>query len=94
MSTNTPKYSGMSSPNIDQVSLIRGLNPAQRKGIFRSPTICAALLLCFIAVEHDPDIPLQILAGPGSGKTKVSSRKRAYIVPSYSNIQSSEGSYI
>ena len=23
------------------------------------------------AVEHEPSIPLQILAGPGSGKTKV-----------------------
>ncbi len=23
------------------------------------------------AVQHDPSIPLQILAGPGSGKTKV-----------------------
>jgi superfamily I DNA/RNA helicase len=84
----------MSSPIIDKVSLIRGLNPAQRKGIIRSPSTIFCLLLCFIAVEHDPVIPLQILAGPGSGKTKVSSRKRAYTVPSYSDIQSSKGSYI
>ena len=80
----------MSSPNVDKVTLIRGLNPAQRKGILRSPTsiICGGLLLCFTAVEHNPDIPLQILAGPGSGKTKVSSRKRAYTMPSYPNLMS------
>lgn len=65
---------------IDRESLIRGLNPEQRKGNFRSPAICAGLLPWFIAVEHAPDIPLQILAGPGSGKTKVSSGKRAYTV--------------
>ena len=98
MNTN-PKSANMShyfAPNIDKVSLIRGLNPAQRKGNVRSPSICAGLLLWSIAVEHEPNIPLQILAGPGSGKTKVPSGKRAYTVPSYSDIdiKTSKGSYI
>ena len=94
MNTNNSKSVDMS--HIDKASLLRGLNPAQRKGGFRSPAKCVGLLLWFIAVEHEPDIPLQILAGPGSGKTKVSSGKRAYTVSSYPDIvtQTFKGPYI
>ena len=42
--TSNSKSAGMSSPNIDKVTLIRGLNPAQRKGILGSPIICVGLL--------------------------------------------------
>lgn len=53
------------------------LNPSQEKGRrqFRHHTarLASPVLICavVIAVRHSPDIPLQILAGPGSGKTKV-----------------------
>ena len=39
MSTNNPK-SDDASPHFDKASLIKGLNPAQRQGNFRSPTLC------------------------------------------------------
>ena len=44
INTSNSKSAGMSSPNIDKVTLIRGLNPAQRKGILGSPIICVGLL--------------------------------------------------
>lgn len=47
------------------------LNPAQAQGIPISASTKFSFQVLFIAVEHRPDVPLQILAGPGSGKTKV-----------------------
>lgn len=52
-------------------SHIAGLNPAQLKGKQRANRSTCALTSGSTAVKHDPGIPLQILAGPGSGKTKV-----------------------
>ncbi len=61
------------------VSVLSSLNQAQLKGTFR---VHVFGLLCFnslSAVQHSPSIPLQILAGPGSGKTKVFSQLMVHI---------------
>lgn len=59
---------------VDIESILRALNSEQLKGkIIYTFRDLYSLTSRLVAVEHDPSVPLQILAGPGSGKTKVCS---------------------
>ena len=52
------------------MSYLEGMNEAQRQGMRRCKLDhSTTLLIPKEAVTHDPSIPLQILAGPGSGRT-------------------------
>lgn len=66
------------SANVDR--MLAGLNPAQLKGSIFLPQPSLFLAHKNLAVEHDPTVPLQILAGPGSGKTKVRGVRDAYSI--------------
>jgi hypothetical protein len=61
-------------------NFLSSLNDAQLRGQSR-PSICVIILLTkttCVAVKYWPETPLQILAGPGSGKTKVSPLRHGY----------------
>lgn len=59
------------SPASVTLSILSSLNSAQLKGMLRIPVFALRYSDPVLAVQHPPSIPLQILAGPGSGKTKV-----------------------
>jgi DNA helicase-2/ATP-dependent DNA helicase PcrA len=63
--------------------ILSSLNPAQRQGMFLILFRKFASLTLMIAVQHPPSIPLQILAGPGSGKTKVCIHMNYYSVSDF-----------
>jgi hypothetical protein len=74
-----PMDKQLTIPLVDQptsvnLSFLEGLNAAQLRGMETSDTFLVVMTEGYIqtAVEHPPSIPVQILAGPGSGKTKVS----------------------
>ncbi|KAG2340726.1 UvrD-helicase-domain-containing protein [Suillus weaverae] len=63
--------------------LLKPLNSAQTRCVFQ--IVCCSiihLLNCLVrtGVTHHPDSALQILAGPGSGKTKVLTSRIAYMI--------------
>ena len=62
-----------SPPAVDIEHILRSLNAQQLKGDHRvcSRLLYTVLMPLVVAVKFDPSVPLQILAGPGSGKTKV-----------------------
>jgi DNA helicase-2/ATP-dependent DNA helicase PcrA len=53
------------------LSVLSSLNSAQLKGMLHVRVFGFRYFDPVPAVQHSPSIPLQILAGPGSGKTKV-----------------------
>ena len=67
-------------------NFLSSLNDAQLRGQTR-PSISIIILLTkttLLAVKYWPETPLQILAGPGSGKTKVSPTHDYGVAPSES----------
>ncbi|KIK45214.1 hypothetical protein CY34DRAFT_78359 [Suillus luteus UH-Slu-Lm8-n1] len=64
-------------------NLLKSLNSAQTRCVFHVvPCSIIRVLICLVrtGVTHRPDSPLQILAGPGSGKTKVLTSRIAYMI--------------
>lgn len=64
-------------------NLLKSLNSAQTRCVFHVvPCSILHVLICLVrtGVTHHPDSPLQILAGPGSGKTKVLTSRIAYMI--------------
>ena len=96
INTSNSKSAGMSSPNIDKVTLIRGLNPAQRKGILGSPIICVGLLTLLHSRRARPRCSIADISRSWERKNQgVVHKTRIHrAILFWSDIYSSKGSYI
>ncbi|KAF8149889.1 P-loop containing nucleoside triphosphate hydrolase protein [Crassisporium funariophilum] len=67
----------LNGPTVD---LVANINASPTSNIDIESLLCGLNPAQLKAVKHQPDVPLQILAGPGSGKTKVLTSRIAYLI--------------
>jgi len=59
---------------------LRGLNESQHKGVYTQKPTISSIDASEPAVVHPPEVPLQIFAGPGSGKTRTLTCRIAHLI--------------